>query len=45
MENKEKSLEVCQYLVEIQGPPNTFFILENALKKATEYFLKFLSLF
>ena len=27
-----------------QGPPNTFF-LENALKKSTEYFLKFLFLF
>ena len=28
----------------MQGPPNTFF-LENALKKTTEYFLKFLFLF
>ena len=28
------------------GPPNTFFcFLENGLKKATEYFLKFLFLF
>ena len=25
----------------LKGPPNTFF-LENALKQATEYFLKFL---
>ena len=28
----------------LQGPPNTIF-LENALKKTTEYFLKFLFLF
>ena len=28
----------------IKGPPNTFF-LENALKKTTEYFLKFIFLF
>ena len=29
----------------VQGPPNTFFFLENALKKTTEYFLKFLFIF
>ena len=29
---------------EITGPSNTFFF-ENALKKTTEYFLKFLFLF
>ena len=29
----------------IKGPPNIFFILENALKKTTEYFLKFNFLF
>ena len=28
-------------IIYVQGPPNTFF-LENALKKTTEYFLKFL---
>ena len=28
----------------VHGPPNAFF-LENALKKATEYFLKYLFLF
>ena len=28
----------------LQGPPNNFF-LENALKKTTEYFLKFRFLF
>ena len=32
--------------IDIQGPPNNFFILENTLKKKTaEYFLKFLFLF
>ena len=25
----------------LQGPPNNFFLLENDLKKTTEYFLKF----
>ena len=29
----------------VQGPPNTFFFLENALKKLLKYFLKFLLLF
>ena len=29
-------------LKNVQGPPNTFFLLENTLKKPTEYFIKFL---
>ena len=30
------------FSVVIKGSPNTFFFLENALKKSTEYLLKFL---
>ena len=29
----------------VKGPPNIFFFLESALKKTTEYFLKFIFLF
>ena len=28
----------------LKGTPNTFFFLENPLKRTTEYFLKFLDL-
>ena len=40
---RKTKLRKSNFILLIQhGPPNNFFFLENALKKTTEHFLKFL---